>query len=175
MTIYAGWVRHRRHDGVPHEFRYPIALRYEQVGERSWILHAPPRWGVGFNPVRFEYGFAEDGELESVVAEVTSTPWGERRRYELDPRGGTLPKTMHVSPFQPMEQSYSWRVTAPGDRLLVHLENHVGGRRVFDATLSLRRAPQRRRATRPLTILARIYLQALRLRLKGAPYHPRPA
>ena len=54
-------------------------------------------------------------------------------------------KEFHVSPFMPMEANYDWRFGAPGKRLAVHMENYIGGERVFDATLDL----SRREITRP--------------------------
>jgi DUF1365 family protein len=68
--------------------------------------------------------------------------------------------------------------------LQVHIENHAEGRLDFDATLSLDRRPATPRALNrvllryplmSLQVVARIYYNALRLKLKGAPYHPHPA
>lgn len=187
MTVYEGWVRHRRFAPVEHAFRYPISMTYEEVDgadERDRVAVATGvrpdgpvmrlQAGPGFNPVRFHYVF-HAGALLAVVAEVTSTPWGERCRYVLDPDGGRVDKAMHVSPFMPMDQQYAWRLTEPGERLVVHLENHQDGERVFDATLRLTRSARAPRRAQTPRILARIYLQALRLRFKGAPHHPRPA
>jgi DUF1365 family protein len=147
------------------------------------LLTALRSLGVGFNPVRFYYCWHE-GALHSVIAEVTNTPWGERHAYVLDPAGGALPKALHVSPFQPMDQRYSWRVSEPGEQLVVHLENTgADGVRAFDATLRLHRQPLDRRSIgrvllrhppQSLRILAGIYGQAVRLRLRGAAYHPHP-
>jgi DUF1365 family protein len=187
---YEGWVRHRRHGDVEHEFRQRISMAYEEIAgdaERDLIaahtgvrpggpvlrLEARRSLGVGFNPVRFSYAW-HDGALHAVVAEVTSTPWGEKHAYVLDPAGGRIDKAMHVSPFQPMDQQYSWRLTEPGERLLVHLESHQDGERVFDATLTLERTRRAPRRAQSLKILAGIYAQALRLKLKGASYHARP-
>ena len=187
---YEGWVRHRRHGDVSHEFRYRISMDYREVpgGEARDLvaretgvrpdgpvrrLEARRSLGVGFNPVRFFYCWHR-GALHSVVAEVTNTPWGERHSYVLDPAGGRLGKRLHVSPFMPMDQEYAWRLTEPGEQLVVHLENHEAGERVFDATLTLRRSTRAARALQPLKILAAIYSQALRLKLKGARYHAPP-
>jgi DUF1365 family protein len=147
------------------------------------LLTALRSLGVGFNPVRFYYCW-HAGALHSVVAEVTNTPWGERHAYVLDPAGGTLDKALHVSPFQPMDQRYSWKLTEPGGQLTVHLENRgPDGVRAFEATLRLHRRPLNRRALarvlwrhppQTLRILAGIYGQAVRLKLKGARYHPHP-
>jgi DUF1365 family protein len=149
--------------------------------------------GHCFNPVTFYFCVAPDGErVEAVVAEVTNTPWGERHAY-VAAGGGNADhvlesrheKAMHVSPFMPMEMTYRWRVGTPGERLVVGIENRdADGRVVFDAHLALRRRELSRGALlRALVrhpamtrrVLAGIYAQALRLRLKGARWHAKPA
>ena len=176
------------------------ALVAERTGEQ---VQGPVRvlthlrcFGHCFNPVSFYYCFGEDGEtLRATVAEVTNTPWGERHAYVLGPssvqeRGstrivaGTLEKALHVSPLMGMDHRYEWRVGEPGEQLSLHIASEHSGSSAFDATLSLRRreinAHELRRALAryPLLtvqILARIYADALRLRLRGASYHPHPA
>ena len=73
-------------------------------------------FGYCFNPVSFYYCFDRSGErVESIVAEITNTPWGERHAYVLQAarddanavRGSA--KKFHVSPFMPMKLSYDWR------------------------------------------------------------------
>jgi len=126
---------------------------------------------------------------------------GERRGTVL---GDELEKTLHVSPLMGMDQTYSFRAGEPGPRLSVHIESrprpdresvldpHIGGRRQirqqtttksFDATLSLRRRELSRRTlagllarypAMSLQVVAKIYAQSLRLKLKGAKYHPHP-
>ena len=135
--------------------------------------------GHCFNPVSFFYLYEPDGEtVGAVVAEVTNTPWGERTTYVLprehDERvlAGGMDKDMRVSPFFGMDQRYVWRASEPGSTLSVHIENVEDERRVFDATLNLRRKPLTRRAlsrhTRAtLRVLALIYGHAAVLRLKG--------
>ncbi|HSD22909.1 MAG TPA: DUF1365 domain-containing protein [Solirubrobacterales bacterium] len=153
-------------------------------------LLANPRYlGVGFNPVSFLFLHDADGALESVVAEVTNTPWGERAAYVLDAHAGRTDggitarfrKRMHVSPFQPMDQTYEISVTAPGERLGVVIRNLEAGDEVLVASMALHRielSPGRmlrlllRYPPMTVAILARIYANALRLKLRGAPFHP---
>jgi DUF1365 family protein len=147
--------------------------------------------GHSFNPVSFYYCFAPGGErAEAVVAEVTNTPWGESHSYVLSRDGqsgamhDTMDKVFHVSPFIGMDNRYDWRVTEPAGRLLVHIdERDDAGHRVFDATLSLERremTPGRmarvlaRFPASSLRVVALIYWNALRLKLKGAPYFRHP-
>ena len=54
-------------------------------------------FGYCMNPVSFYYCFDEAGDtLQTIVAEITNTPWGERHQYVLGPSipdgsPGTLP------------------------------------------------------------------------------------
>ena len=150
-------------------------------------------FGYCFNPVSFYYCFnAEDTVLETIVAEVNNTPWGERRCYVLGPgmnvgKGGIRRyqpvKQMHVSPFMPMDVDYDWRFSQPGRHLSVHMENHREGKKIFDATLSLERQEistaslARSLCFYPLMtlkVIIAIHWQALRLWLKGSPVYDHP-
>ncbi|MGO9832391.1 MAG: DUF1365 domain-containing protein [Myxococcaceae bacterium] len=144
--------------------------------------------GYIFNPVSFYYCFDRDGEtLKAVVAEITNTPWGERHRYVVAGQGqeatARFPKAFHVSPFFPMEQTYEWLFSKPGDRLSVGMTNHQDGQAVFQASLMLHRHPfsphQLARVALALPLMgflvhAAIYLQAFRLWLKRVPFFPHP-
>lgn len=142
------------------------------------------------NPVSFYYCFDASGaSVEATVAEITNTPWGERHAYLVESTPGSarhraaLTKTFHVSPFMPMDQQYVWRFNTPGDRLFVHMVNHAGPARVFDATLVMRRSPLTgpvlagclaRHPWMTASTVTGIYWQALRLWLRGVPFHPHP-
>jgi uncharacterized protein len=157
------------------------------------LLTHPRHFGYGFNPVSFYYCFdAADRELAAIVAEIHNTPWGERHCYVLPQAAnrGTAErlqfefgKDFHVSPFMPMDQQYDWRFTRPEATLAVHMENLREGRKVFDATLTLRRQPitgpalAASLARHPFVtfkVTAAIYWQALRLWLKRIPFHTHP-
>lgn len=146
-------------------------------------------FGHCFNPVSFHFCFEPGGERPAaLLADVSNTPWGERHSYAIRADGerviaARLEKRFHVSPMMGMEQTYEWRTTVPGERLSVHIESHGEGGRTFEATLSLERrelSPDiaRRMLIRypamTAVVVARIYSQALRLRLKGAPWFPHP-
>ncbi|MCA8942582.1 MAG: DUF1365 domain-containing protein [Planctomycetes bacterium] len=152
------------------------------------MLTQPRCLGVGFNPVTFYYCFDEHDDVEAIVAEITNTPWNERHRYVL--RRGDGPavtrrfrKEFHISPFLSMDQEHDWRFSPPADRLAIHMRNLERGDALFDATLQLERKPwSGRELAKTLALhpfmtgktLLGIYWQALRLRLKGAPFHEHP-
>jgi len=148
-------------------------------------------FGYCMNPVSFYYCFDAAGrKLETIVAEITNTPWGERHQYVLPctgPNRGTqrfeFDKDFHVSPFLPMAMQYHWFFNEPGDRLLVHMQNFLDGGRMFDATLVLRRQPLTSSALvgllavyplMTLKVVAAIHWQALRLWWKKTPFFPHP-
>ncbi len=190
------WFRRADHLGDPAEpltdtIRAVVAARTGSRPQGSIRLLTNLRYlGHCFNPVSFYYCYDAAGQrVEAVVAEVTNTPWGERHAYVLGadpdrPPGGVvrgrLEKAFHVSPFMGMDHTYEWRLTDPGDRLLVHIDSERDGAVVFDATLSLERRPFStgvlvRHPAMTAQVVAHIYGQAVRLKLKGAPYHPNPS
>lgn len=190
--------RYRRSDYLRgHGDGLPLAdaardLIAERTGSRPGgpvLMLANPRyWGVGFNPVSFYFAYEHDGAIAAMIAEVTNTPWGKRRCYVLAAGDGGLrgefAKRLHVSPFMPMEQTYEWAASEPGERLSVSIANRERGRTVFSAGLALERREITGAAMReilfrypPMTAstIARIYLNAARLKLKGAPYFSPPS
>ncbi len=154
-------------------------------------------YGYIFNPVTFYYCFDRDGGLETIVSEITNTPWGERHAYALrladaSPAGveqcvhrWRFDKDFHVSPFLPMEIDYDWSFSDPGESLFVHmnLRDQTGQSKVFDATLQMTRRPMTAGRLRmllvrfpfmTLRVIARIHFEALRLWLKRATVHSHP-
>lgn len=150
--------------------------------------------GYGFNPVSFFYCFERDGSLPMVLAEVNNT-FGETHNYWLtgseeatgprSPRSRRFvtPKVFHVSPFNPLNQSYEWVLTPPGRRTVVHMNTIERDRLLMDATLALNwrpwSAPEIHRALVRFPfvtgkVIAAIHFEALRLYLKGVPFHPHP-
>jgi DUF1365 family protein len=157
-------------------------------------------FGHNFNPVTFYYCFAADGRtLDTLVAQITNTPWKQRHAYVLpvadavrdsDVFRWQFDKQFHVSPFMAMEHDYGWRFQLPSETLRVHMEvlcradaaGDIAPRR-FDATLSLRRRPMRagamawallRYPLMTVQVVAAIHWHALRLWLRGNPVHDHP-
>lgn len=243
--LYEGWVRHRRRQPVPNEFRYRLFYVYLDLSELDeafagrwfWSADRPAaawfrrgdhfgdpaipldetvrelvrestgraptgpirllthlrHFGYLMNPVSFYYCFDETGSaLESIVAEVHNTPWGETHCYVLTERANETPgetkrfrfaKSFHVSPFMGMDQTYRWRFDQPDGDLHVHMENWEREGRIFDATLQLERVPITTRslaltlACYPFMtakVIGAIYGQALKLWWKRCPFFPHP-
>lgn len=150
-------------------------------------------FGHCFNPVSLLYCYDRaDSRVETIVAEVTNTPWHERHCYVLPERMNEhpqswkryrFPKVFHVSPFIDMNIHYDWRFSQPNERLQVHMEDYAGHEKLFDATLSLRRRPLTgmnllgaltRYPLMTVQVVAKIHFQALRLWRKGAPFYVHP-
>jgi DUF1365 family protein len=151
-------------------------------------------FGFSFNPVSFYYCFdINDEKLEFIVAEVNNTPWGEQYCYILDSKDNRSNnkvqryfenKRFHVSPFMPMDMQYDWRFSSPDDSLSVHMANYQHDKKVFDATLNLkkRKITSHNLATAliqfpmvTMKVVIAIYYQALLLWLKKIPFvnHPK--
>ncbi len=168
---------------------------------RIAILTQLRHLGICFNPLSVYYCHSADGSrVETLVAEVRNTPWLEMHPYVLpiespaseDPSEHRAlhrlsnPKTFHVSPFMEMDYTYRWKVSEPGERLLVSIENCRGEERHFGASLHADRRPLDastlsrmliRYPVIPAQVIAGIYFEAFRLWRKGARFqsHPRYA
>ena len=151
-------------------------------------------FGYCFNPVSFYYCFDKsDKYVETILAEVTNTPWKERHAYVINKKTNAsknsnlvaeLKKKLHVSPFWGMDHQYDWLFTEPNQNLFVNMKNFKEGNKVFDATLKLNRESFSKLTLLrfilkfpfiTLVIVFRIHWQAMKLWFKKAPFfiHPK--
>jgi len=154
---------------------------------RIELLAFPRVLGYVFNPISIWYCYDGDGDLSAVLHEVRNT-FGDRHVYVVPIAGDEslrhgFRKELHVSPFNPMDQTYQFTISKPGNRLLVSIDQSDASGRLFRAGLHLTRMEMSDGQllglflTHPLLTLKvtlGIHWQAIRLWLKGATYHDRP-
>lgn len=155
------------------------------------LLCFPRVLGLGFNPLTLWYGFHQSGRLRVILAEVHNT-FGEHHFYLLGRHGvpedrplvDTADKCFHVSPLIGMQARYHFRLAEPDERLSVLIREFQDERLMLVASQTGRGEPVSDRAllramlrTPLLTakVLAGIHWQALKIWLRGAPFHPKPA
>lgn len=151
-------------------------------------------FGYCFNPASFYYCYDDsDIRVETIVVEIHNTPWGERHCYVFGDSQNEHPvdhwrryrfnKNFHVSPFIDMDIQYDWRFRVPGDIIRVHMIDIEKHKKLFDATLMLKRQPITHKGlTRVLIkyplmtmkVTTMIHFQALRLLLKNTPFFTHP-
>ncbi|GAC1621389.1 MAG: DUF1365 domain-containing protein [Nevskia sp.] len=160
-------------------------------GGRIRLLAFPRLFGFAFNPISIWYCERRDGRLLAIIAEVRNT-FGETHSYLLASDGREHPyeqehekeKCFHVSPFFDLVGRYRFVFDAPGERYRVAIHETRDGVPILDATLAgerltlsdgaiLKQVLQMPLMT--LKVVAGIHWEALKIWLRGARFHKKPA
>jgi len=155
---------------------------------RIRLLTLPRIAGYVFNPISvyFCFGPAEGTPL-CAVAEVGNT-FGEHKLYLLpcpDPEDGSLftlrvPKHYYVSPFSSLTLQFDFHLRVPGEALHLRIDDFDGERRVLRSGLRGQRHPLSdarlawyalKYPLLTLKVIGLIHWHALRLWLRGVPWH----
>lgn len=166
------------------------------VDGEIWLQTFPRVLAYVFNPVSFWICTRADGQVQAVLAEVNNT-FGERHCYLLFKESGealrsgeTLKskKVFHVSPFCDVTGEYHFRFLFPQDsqskrNSVCRIELHRDGMPLINTSISGMSSPLSKRALysaflryplMSLGVVMRIHWQALKLFIKGVPFHSKP-
>jgi DUF1365 family protein len=194
------WARFRRKDYIGSPETSVAQAVKDKISALSGTPNAPidgdvfllvhlRYFGFYFSPLNLYY-VRQDGRFKYMLAEVSNTPWHEKHYYLLD-LDDVQPhaKAFHVSPFNPMTQSYHWRLLPPDAEhhrcgVQIRITSATGQHeRVMDATLNLVRRPLNQKELsrvllgtpmQTLSMVTGIYWQAIRLLIKRTPFYPHP-
>lgn len=159
-------------------------LAHRNLTGEVFLLGQVRMLNIYFSPVNFYYLRQPNGHFSHLLAEVSNTPWDQRHHYlvDLTDREAITPKALHVSPFNPMDMQYRWRITQPKQHLSLAIEC-IKQHKHFEASINLHRRPLTAesladaiRAIPSTTIktVVGIYWQALKLACKRAPFYGYP-
>ena len=168
----------------------------QHVDGEIWLQTFPRVLGYVFNPVSFWICTRTDGQVQAVLAEVNNT-FGERHCYLLAKDSGEVlrsgetlhsKKVFHVSPFCAVRGDYHFRFLFPqdsssGKNNVCRIELHEDGQPLINTSISGVSRPLSRAnillallryPLMSLGVIFRIHWQALKLWVKGVPFHSKP-
>lgn len=156
--------------------------------KRVTLICQPRILGYQFNPVSLHFGYDGTGQIRGIIYEVHNT-FGDAHAYVAPVKGGPVEqhradKAFHVSPFFDVSGQYEFALQPPDETLSLTIRKIACDGPDFRATMLLRRKPASGKAflawfagfpISTLATIALIHFEALRLWIKGAHYHKRPA
>jgi DUF1365 family protein len=153
------------------------------------LVTMPRVLGFAFNPLSIFFCYGRNGGVRAILWEVDNT-FGERHAYMIPVEhmdGAEIvqccDKAFFVSPFMDMDLHYKFRVLAPADTLSVHIDTFDREGLVLTARHLARRIELTDQALLhaflsipllALKVVAGIYWEALKIRMKGIRLRTRP-
>jgi DUF1365 family protein len=182
--------------GDPLPLRTRIENKLHSLGhqgdvDRVMMLVQVRCFGFYFSPANFYFCYNKDGVCETMLAEVSNTPWDQRHYYLIDlltNNEKVTEKRFHVSPFMSLAMNYHWRVQPPSkrqDNLMIQIDNkpvlsdEQKMKKFFDVNLTLKRAEITsanlmalwlKMPVMTVKIVGAIYWQAMKLFFKRIPF-----
>jgi len=172
-----GWIRARLREAGIKDDGGPIR-----------VLCMPRILGHAFNPISVFFCHLRDGSLTAMLYEVNNT-FGERHAYlmpvrdDADPVRQSCDKRFYVSPFMPMELTYRFRVSRPGERVSMGIDAEGSAGKMIATCFAGKRSALTdlillcrflRMPFLGLKVLAAIHWEAARLFARGLRLKTRP-
>ncbi len=174
-------------DGTPlaaHVRKLATKAAGPQAAHHIFMLCFPALIGRVFNPLTTYYCYDPEGELRCLVFEVSNT-FGEHHTYVVPAAQAQSahPKRFHVSPFNKVEGSYSFKAPSPGENIRLGVRLDKNGSTVLNTWFAGQHAELTDRALfkaflkmplLPLQILTAIHWEAFKLWRKGLAFNAGP-